>query len=222
MYKELAAGSWSSSLKIGKGAALDYIKGQINYNDLLAKTGLDLGNLSQLTKISQGNWGLIIKGVNSQGLLGMGGDFMQSELGIDPSSIMKGVKIDYMSNVDAALGLPPGTINSVFTGSFNPQSLISMGLSMIPGLGFLSGNCLESEYKNISRDYIHKTDQELLAMSTELKDPVMKPTQIITFSKDRDVTPFATEIDNLYGKNRQSNYGLFSMKEMQNRIHVGY
>lgn len=78
-------------------------------------------------------------------------------------------------------------------------------------------------YQPESRKKIHQVIHDLLqfAYDSGNKD-YYKVTQLITYSQERDVTPFATTLDKLYGKVRPANYGLFSMPEAWGQIHIGY
>ena len=70
---------------------------------------------------------------------------------------------------------------------------------------------------------VHQVIQELLDFPTVMKDQYYyKVNQLITFNKDRDVTPFAKILDDLYGASRQPNIGLFALPQMWPKIHIGY
>lgn len=78
-------------------------------------------------------------------------------------------------------------------------------------------------YQPQARKKVHNVIAELLQMPYDLKNSTYyRVTQLITFSKDRDVNPFAAALDKLYGANREPNFGLFAMPESWSQVHVGY
>jgi hypothetical protein len=74
----------------------------------------------------------------------------------------------------------------------------------------------EARYKT------HQLIQELLDISKEFENPNMRVTQLITYSKERDVLPFSDTLDKIYGVGHKDNYGLFAMQEAFPNVHVGY
>lgn len=80
-------------------------------------------------------------------------------------------------------------------------------------------------YRPQARIKVHQVISELLQMPYDLAPKNIseyRVTQLITFSEDRDVVPFAAILDKLYGKNRPANLGLFSMPESWAQVHIGY
>ncbi len=78
-------------------------------------------------------------------------------------------------------------------------------------------------YRPEARRKIHLVVGQLLQFPYDLNDTdKYRVTQLITFSKARDVTPFEDKLDKLYGANRPWNFGLFSMRESWAGIHIAY
>ena len=82
-------------------------------------------------------------------------------------------------------------------------------------------------YNNVfqpeARRKTHQVIDELLDYPYTTPSPDnYKVTQLITFSKERDVDPFKDKIDKLYGINRYANNGLFAMVESWTQVHVAY
>jgi hypothetical protein len=74
-----------------------------------------------------------------------------------------------------------------------------------------------------ARRKVHLVMSELLQFPYDLNDTdKYRVTQLITFSKVRDVDPFEALLDRLYGANRPPNFGLFNMNEAWWNIHIGY
>lgn len=70
---------------------------------------------------------------------------------------------------------------------------------------------------------VNQTISEILQYPYDMKDKsYYRPSQIITFSDSRDVQPFSTILDDLYGLQRLSSLGLFHMDESWAQIHVAY
>ena len=61
-------------------------------------------------------------------------------------------------------------------------------------------------------------------MPFTLNDIDLRVTQLITYSHERDVQPFEDDgtLNRVYGVNRSRNFGLFSMREAFDHLHVGY
>ncbi len=96
-----------------------------------------------------------------------------------------------------------------------------IGSGNIPGLGSSENQLVyKMVYQPEARRKVHQLIGELLDIAEE--SPELKMSQIITYSQNRDVHPFESLLDNLYGSDRQPNYGLFSREEMLGHIHIGY
>lgn len=78
-------------------------------------------------------------------------------------------------------------------------------------------------YRPQAREKTHNVISQLLQFPYDMNDvEYYKVTQLITYSYERDVAPFAEKLDVLYGKIRPGNYGLFSMPESWAQVHIGY
>lgn len=78
-------------------------------------------------------------------------------------------------------------------------------------------------YQPEARRKVHQVIGELLQFPYDKVDwRRYRVTQLITFSEDRDVAPFAAALDRLYDKVRPANFGLFAMPESWPHIHIGY
>lgn len=78
-------------------------------------------------------------------------------------------------------------------------------------------------YQPEARRKVHLVIDELLKYPSEKGDPTKyRLVQLITFSFSRDVQPFSAVLDDLYGQNRSSNFGLFSMNEAWWNLHLAY
>ena len=95
-----------------------------------------------------------------------------------------------------------------------------LGINLF-GLGGCEGST--GCYKPTAQKNVHTAIGELLQMPYDLGRPdFYRATQIITYSEERDVLPFADQLDTLYGRGRQNNYGLFAMPEAHDHLHIGY
>lgn len=83
----------------------------------------------------------------------------------------------------------------------------------------------EKVYQPEARRKVHLVAQELLEFPYATDDAdFYRITQLITYSKERDVQSFMDDgtLDKLYGLPRAANYGLFYMLESWQNIHIGY
>ncbi len=151
-------------------------------------------------------------------------------------------KDDLMKQIDQSLGFDEGTMADLLSGKSVPGSLSSLGSNS--GAGGLSGSgtggtslsnladndpmIMQKVYRPEARRKVHQVIDELIEMPNVLKNLNYKVIQMITFSEDRDVVPFESKIEKIYGKSiadggsRVKNYGLFSMPQAHRNIHIGY
>lgn len=95
-----------------------------------------------------------------------------------------------------------------------------LNLPSDPYLGMVDFNMV---YRPEARRKTHQVITELLRFPYDKANVrYFRVTQLITFSGDRDVTPFASILDAIYGAKRPANYGLFSMPEAWAQVHVAY
>jgi len=98
-----------------------------------------------------------------------------------------------------------------------------MGGKLLGGL--LGGDCEGSTkcYKTTAEANNHTVVSQLLQFPKDMNNVnYYKVTQLITYSEARDVTPFSSQLNELYGKIRPKNYGLFAMPEAWDHLHIGY
>lgn len=111
-------------------------------------------------------------------------------------------------------------------GLSNPVTAALTAILMIDqffGLNLFSCSGNTNCYKSTAQANVHKVIGELLQMPYDLGNPdYYSVTQLITYSEERDVLPFAAKLDQLYGTDRPSNLGLFAMPEASGNIHIGY
>lgn len=89
--------------------------------------------------------------------------------------------------------------------------------------GILNSLIFYTVYRPEAQRKVHDLIAELLQFPYDMKNKTeYRVTQLITFSKDRDVTPFKALVDKLYGASRPANYGLFSMPEAWAQVHIAY
>jgi predicted SAM-dependent methyltransferase len=80
-----------------------------------------------------------------------------------------------------------------------------------------------SVYRPESQRKVHETIGQILDFPYKMENSnYYRPTQLITYSKDRDVSPFNELLNKLYGPDRPVTYGLFNMLESWGHIHIGY
>ncbi|AKM82269.1 MAG: Plexin repeat family protein [Berkelbacteria bacterium GW2011_GWE1_39_12] len=80
-----------------------------------------------------------------------------------------------------------------------------------------------SVYQPEARKKVHQVIAELLKFPYDKGNTsTYRVTQLITYSKERDVIPFSSILNALYGKTRPANYGLFAMPESWAQVHVAY
>lgn len=80
-------------------------------------------------------------------------------------------------------------------------------------------------YRPEARRKVHQALGELLQFPYDTENLTFyRITQLITYSEERDVLPFAEDgtLDQLYGVPREANFGLFAMLEAWQNIHLGY
>ena len=114
------------------------------------------------------------------------------------------------------------SLSNPIIGALTAVSLFSqfLGINLF-GLGGCEGST--GCYKPTAQKNVHTAIGELLQMPYDLGRPdFYRATQIITYSEERDVLPFADQLDTLYGRGRQNNYGLFAMPEAHDHLHIGY
>lgn len=113
----------------------------------------------------------------------------------------------------------------------NPVTAALMAISFLDNmlggtiLGGIFGKCKATTdcYKPTAQANVHKVIGELLQFPyDEGKPDYYRVTQLITYSDARDVTPFSSQLDQLYGADRPQNFGLFAMPETADHIHIGY
>lgn len=94
-----------------------------------------------------------------------------------------------------------------------------LGINLFGGGGCTSQKCL----KEAAQKKVHTVIEQLLQFPYDMNSPnYYRVTQLITYSAERDVTPFADKLDALYGSSHPSNYGLFAMPEARDHLHIGY
>lgn len=80
-----------------------------------------------------------------------------------------------------------------------------------------------SVYRPEARKKVHQVIAELLQFPYDMKNvETYKVSQLVTYSQERDVDPFASILNTLYGKIRPGNVGLFSMPESWAQVHIGF
>ncbi|MEI6039932.1 MAG: hypothetical protein WCP93_01115 [Candidatus Berkelbacteria bacterium] len=78
-------------------------------------------------------------------------------------------------------------------------------------------------YQPEARAKVHTVISELLQFPYDMNNKFYyRIVQLITYSQDRDVAPFWDKLIDLYGLPRPANFGLFSMPEASDQIHVSY
>ena len=89
--------------------------------------------------------------------------------------------------------------------------------------GILNSLIFDTVYRPEAQRKVHDLIAELLQFPYDIKNKTeYRVTQLITFSKERDVTPFKALVDKLYGASRPANYGLFNMPEAWDHLHIAY
>ncbi|MDO8513631.1 MAG: cell envelope integrity protein TolA [bacterium] len=140
--------------------------------------------------------------------------------------------IDMIGNFADGMNMLPGVGGDVLGGLGAPADMLGLG-NILGGGGLIPVGGGEAEImqkvkRPEARYKVHKAIGELLDITTKLNNHNLLIRQLITFSKKRDVDPFKSKLDELYGKaisdggTRAENYGLFQMKEAQPNIHIGY
>ena len=114
----------------------------------------------------------------------------------------------------------------------NPVTAALMAVSFVDNLfggkllgGMFGKKCKASTkcYKPTAQKNIHTVIGELLQFPYDKNEPdYLAPIQLITYSYERDVAPFKSQTDELYGILKPANFGLFAMPEAWGNIHIGY
>lgn len=192
--------------------------------------GLPAGTMKEVYRATQtGDWSKVER-------VGIG--FLEQKMGI-PSGTLAAVKEGLttgnwagfgnlgvgfvLSKLDQSLGLPSGSSYGLYllltTG--NPAGLVAVAIGALIG-GFFGSS--ESCLQNAGRANVNKVVKELLEFPEERNDIDLRITQLIIFSRERDVVPFEKDgtLDRIYGKDRPANYGVFAMPEAWDHVHIGY
>jgi DNA repair ATPase RecN len=78
-------------------------------------------------------------------------------------------------------------------------------------------------YRPEAQRKVHELIQQTLQAPTDLNNKYYyRPSQLITFSNQRDVQPFADTLNSLYGLPRAANLGLFALPQSWSQIHIAY
>jgi len=110
----------------------------------------------------------------------------------------------------------------------DPKPLIEhAGNEPDPSLNFdpIEQLIYQKVYQPEARRKVNQAISELLQFPYDKNDTDRyRITQLITYSQERDVDPFQEDgtLDELYGMPRPKNFGLFSMLEAWQNIHIGY
>lgn len=140
--------------------------------------------------------------------------------------------IPSLNDFSEAFSMSTGQIGGFLGGGGNPTDMISFGGSLggggLVGLGGGEAEVMNKVKRPEARRKVHQVINELLDIAKNLNDRNFSVTQLITFSKGRDVDPFESKLEKIYGKSKENggtraeNYGLFSMKEAHPNLHIGY
>lgn len=224
--------NWSQKRDLGGTRDISLSDGDVN-TKIAEGEWKDMPEVEAVLKARMGlpdtDWA-IIKNGGSWRDLSMTHGLLKDSFGLQDgeiSSVLSGdlTGIPILSDLDASLGLSKGTFAGLLSGQGNIKDVLGAGLGVgfsLPGIGGGADDVMKKVYRPEARYKTHQALEELLAMPRDLKDINMRVTQLITFSFKRDVESFKAQLDDLYGKGRLDNYGLFAMPEAHPNIHIGY
>jgi transcriptional regulator with XRE-family HTH domain len=206
-----------------QGQLQDLLKGLNLPLNLLDIGKLLSGDLSGIASLFQG-----LGGFQLGEIFGLSLGDIQQLLGGDLSVLLNLPAFQsLLGNIFGNLGLDLSSMTGFLQGNPMISQLAGLGSSLngvMSLLGIDQFLVMELVYKPEAQYKVHLVVKELLDMPFDLGNINLRVTQLIVHSKERDVTPFEKDgtLDKVYGEDRPVNYGLFSMPEAKDHVHVGY
>ncbi len=227
-----------------------YAKQQIPYSEFISESGIDYESLASKYGYNVDFYENFFKNKIEESYANAGGEYLKYVLNLEDNQIKELIannnpavlaQNEIIKAIADSEGIAANQIANVFVGDYSPASLTGIGSSLNfgsflgQGFGLLASNC-QGKYRDAARNKVHKVIKQLLEYPADQGSVIAnRISQIMTYSQERDVTPFeeGTEkptLDEVYGEGRLPNYGLFSMTDgagnpylpLKNNIHWGF